>query len=161
MSALARRKGRDWQAALAKHWRDAALFPEARSTQGEQTERARGRVLKRPPDIEGTPFWVEAKHQRAPNPVGALRQAEMERRKAGDDRPCIAVVRPNGDRLVGPIVVMRLETFEELVCLAVGSECPCRSGLNAIGPHLSTCHWADPNYDPDPFDVDKNHQVGT
>lgn len=114
MSALARRKGRVWQAELAQRWRELGVFPEAHSTQGAQTRSGR-QLGKTPPDVEGTPFWVEAKHTRAPNPVGALRQAEREKRAAKDLRPCITVVKPNGDKLVGPVVVMRLETFEALL----------------------------------------------
>lgn len=109
-----RSKGAAFQAELAKRWRDSRLYPDAASTQGAQTRSGR-RIGKTPPDVEGTPFWVEAKHTRAANPVGALRQAERERKTAGDSRPAIAVVRPNGDRLVGPVVCMRLETFEELM----------------------------------------------
>jgi hypothetical protein len=114
MSALSREKGARWQAELARRWRESGVFPDAHSTQGDQKE-LRAKVRRYPPDVEGTPFWVEAKHTRAANPVGALRQAERERRAAEDPRPCIAVVKPNGDKLVGPIVVMRLETFEALL----------------------------------------------
>lgn len=122
MGARERAKGREWQAALARRWRERGVFPEAASTQGAQVRSGR-KIGKTPPDIEGTPFWVEAKHTRAANPVGALRQAERERREAGDPRPCIAVVKPNGDRLVGPVVTMRLDTFEEIVGLArVGAD---------------------------------------
>lgn len=109
-----RRKGQKWQATLAKRWRDNGLYPDAASTQGAQTRSGR-RIGKTPPDVEGTPWWVEAKHTRRGNIVGALRQAETERREAGDDRPCIAVVKPDGDKLVGPIVAMRLEDFERLI----------------------------------------------
>lgn len=112
--STSRRKGAAWQAELAKRWRDTGLYPDAASTQGAQTRSGR-QIGKTPPDVEGTPFWVEAKHTRAANPVGALRQAERERRAAGDERPCIAVVKPNGDRLVGPVVCMRLEDFEALI----------------------------------------------
>lgn len=116
-----RSKGREWQAALARRWREVGLFPLAASTQGAQVRSGR-QLGKTPPDVEGTPYWVEAKHTRAPNPVGALRQAERERRAAGDTRPCVAVVRPHGDRLVGPVVCMRLEDWEALVW-ALGDSC--------------------------------------
>lgn len=109
-----RSKGVRWQSDLARRWRELGLYPDAASTQGEQTRSGRG-LGKTPPDVEGTPWWVEAKHTRAVNPVGALRQAEKERRAAGDERPCLAVVRPNGDRLVGPVVCMRLVDFEALI----------------------------------------------
>lgn len=115
-----RTKGREWQAELARRWREKGIYPEAASSQGAQV-RSSGGPGKTPPDVEGTPWWVEAKHTRASNPVGALRQAERERKAAGDERPAIAVVKPHGDRTVGPVVCMRLETFEQLMHLIEGS----------------------------------------
>lgn len=110
----ARGKGAAWQAALAQRWRDSGLYPDAASSQGAQTRSGR-KLGKTPPDVDGTPWWVEAKHTRAANPVGALRQAERERKAADDERPAIAVVKPSGDKLVGPVVCMRLDTFETLI----------------------------------------------
>lgn len=113
MSGMSRRKGMAWQQQLAKRWHDNGLYPDAYST---GTGQARGlvRVGPKPADIEGTPWRVEAKHDRAVNPVGALRQAEAERDAAKDTRVCIAVVKPHGDR-VGPVVCMRLADFEALI----------------------------------------------
>jgi hypothetical protein len=109
MSALSRRKGRKWQAELAKRWRDLGLWIAARSTQGEQ--RAYGALGA---DVEGTPFYVEAKHRRAAQPLQALRQAEDEAFERNDARPCIAVVREHGTGPDGAVVVMRIGTFETL-----------------------------------------------
>lgn len=111
-----RTKGREWQAELAKRWRDNGLFPSARSTHGEQVRDAR--LGARPPDIEGTGLWVEAKHKRAADPIGALRQAILEQEDAGDTRPPIAVVKPHNDRVCGPVVVMRLDDWEQLLMFA-------------------------------------------
>lgn len=113
-----RRKGRVWQAGLAKRWRDAGLYPEAHSTQGEQTRSGRG-IGRTPPDIEGTPWWVEAKHQRRPSPIKALEQAEREAKEAGDLRAAIAVVRPHGGGPDDAVVVMRLGEWEMLERLRV------------------------------------------
>lgn len=114
MSALSRRKGAVWQAELARRWRDLGLYPDAASSQGAQTRS--GRALgKTPPDVDGTPWWVEAKHRRAADPVGALRQAEAERAAAGDERPAIAVVRPHREGPGGAVVCMRIDTFEALM----------------------------------------------
>jgi hypothetical protein len=107
--ALSRRKGAAWQAELAKRWRDLGLWIAARSTQGEQ--RAYGALGA---DVEGTPFYVEAKHRRAVQPLQALLQAEDEAFERNDARPCIAVVRPHGTGPDGAVVVMRLGTFEAI-----------------------------------------------
>lgn len=114
MSSLSRRKGAAWQAALARRWRDLGLYPDAHSTQGAQTRSGR-QLGKTPPDVDGTPWWVECKHRRAADPVGALKQAEREQAAAEDARPCIAVVRPHGCGEREAVVAMRLEVFEALI----------------------------------------------
>lgn len=108
---LSRRKGRAFQAELAKRWRDGGLFPEARSTQGEQ----KCRRQDKPADIEGTPFAVEAKHRRSCRPLQALVQSEAEAEGRADWRDAIAVVKPNGSAMADCVVVMRLSSFETLV----------------------------------------------
>ncbi len=114
--AKARDKGARAQRDLAKRWRDLGIYPHARSTQGEQTRA--GSLGPKPPDVEGTPLWVEAKHRKAARPIQALEQAEAERAAAGDTRQPIAVVRPHGSALDGAIVVMRIETFEAFARIA-------------------------------------------
>lgn len=116
MSALSRRKGRENQSALAKRWRDSGLWVAARSTQGEQTRGAQ--LGPKPPDIEGTPFWIEAKHRKAAQPIQALRQAELESELAADWRPCVAVVREHGTSYGDAVVVMRLRDFESVCRIA-------------------------------------------
>lgn len=106
-----RLKGRKWQAELAQRWRDAGLFSEARSTQGEQVRRAS--LGPKPSDVEGTPFAVEAKHIRISGaPLGALviaalEQGEFEALARRDMRTVIAVVRPHGCGPDAAIVVER------------------------------------------------------
>jgi hypothetical protein len=109
-----RSKGRVWQSELAARWRESGLFPAAYSSQGAQTRSGR-RGAALPPDVDGTPYRVEAKHTRNANPIAALRQSITEARKTGDTRAPIAVVKPNADKLCGPVVVMRLEDWEALV----------------------------------------------
>lgn len=112
MSALSRRKGKDWQAALAKRWRDLGLWIAARSSQGEQVRAAN--LGPKPADIEGTPFAIEAKHRRACRPLQALEQSEAEAEARADWRDAIAVCRPHGAAVEESVVVMRLTTFETL-----------------------------------------------
>ncbi len=111
MSSLSRRKGAAFQAELAKRWRDAGLFPDARSTQGEQ----KCRREDKPADIEGTPYAVEAKHRRSCRPLQALEQSEAEAEARADWRDAIAVVKPHGAAMEDAVVVMRLSSFETLV----------------------------------------------
>ena len=118
MSALSRRKGAAWQAELAKRWRDRGLFVGARSTQGEQAPTLRGAKRNDVPDIEGTPYWVEAKHKRQLTAHAALEQAEDEATEALDARTAIAVVRPHGCGPDGAMVCMRIGDWEALVRLA-------------------------------------------
>lgn len=119
MSALSRRKGRVFQAEIAKRWRDSGLFPNAASTQGAQVRYGRN-LGPTPPDVEGTPFWVECKHVARPQPVEALRQALRERDANKSDRIPIAVVKPSGERELGTVVCIRLSDFEAIVQQAQG-----------------------------------------
>lgn len=105
-----RRKGRDYQARLAKRFRDNGTFTNASSTHSAQSRRQG----YKPPDIEGTPYWIECKHQKSPDILGSLKQAEQEATTASDQRPAIAIIKHHGER-GDPIVVMRLKDFERLV----------------------------------------------
>jgi hypothetical protein len=113
MGARSRVKGAAWQAELARRWRESGLWPLAASTQGAQTRSGRGIGLT-PPDVEGTPFAVEAKHEKRANPIAALVQSEREAGERGDARPAIAVVRPHGTGADGAVVIMKLPVFELL-----------------------------------------------
>ena len=117
---LSRTKGKVWQARLAKRWRDQGLWICARSTQGEQT-RSKRRLGPVPPDIDGTPFAVEAKHEDRPRLLAALKQSEAEALARGDKRPPVAVVRPHGSGASDAVVVMRLPVFEALCSAATNA----------------------------------------
>jgi hypothetical protein len=69
-------------------------------------------------DVEGTPFWVEAKVGALTNPRAAIRQAEL----ATDGRPVIAICKDNAKPGKAPEVwvTMRLETFMAQAASAEG-----------------------------------------
>jgi len=94
-----RRKGASWERELANKLR--AWWPSAKRGIGQ------ARSAKEVCDVEGTPFWWEAKHGAQTNPRAALRQAEA----ATDGRPCVAVCKDDRD---APFVCLRLNTFLDL-----------------------------------------------
>ena len=100
-----RTKGSNWERTLANILK--AIWPEAKRGIGQS--RWGGEV----PDVDGTPYWVEAKVGVQPNMRGAMRQAE----EAADGRPCIAVVKDNSvnNTPADVWVVMRFDTFVQLV----------------------------------------------
>ncbi len=104
MSALSRRKGAAYERELAKRWRDMALFVRA----------ARGLVQSRSarevPDVDGTPYWVEAKRRKVHNLRAAMQQAIA----ASDGRIPLVVARYDGDSADDALVVMRLADWERL-----------------------------------------------
>lgn len=108
-----RLKGRAFQAEVAKRWRDSGLYPNAASTQGAQV-RSKRAIGNTPPDIEGSPYWVECFHGKRPNPIAKLKQAEEEAERASDPRPALAVIRLHGES--EPFALLRLETLEKILC---------------------------------------------
>lgn len=104
-----RQKGAQYERDLANRWSKSGLFPDAKRGLGQT--RAGSDV----PDVDNTPFWVEAKRRKRPNILKALEQAEAAVKEVGDPRPPIAVCRwdrmPPGDAVVS----MRLRDFEALV----------------------------------------------
>lgn len=100
-----RGKGANWERALANILK--AIWPEAKRGIGQS--RWGGEV----PDVDGSPYWIEAKVGIQPNMRGAMRQAE----EASDGRPCIAVVKDNSanSKPADVWVVMRFDTFVQLV----------------------------------------------
>lgn len=108
-----RARGIRWQSDLALRWRTLGIYPDAASTQGSQVRSKRG-IGKTPPDVDGTPFWVEASHGKA-SPTTKLKQAIAEVKRAGDERPPITVVRPLRASEGDAVVSMRLEDFERLI----------------------------------------------
>lgn len=101
MSKMQRTKGASYERVLAKRFQ--YIYPGARRGIGQ------ARSAKEVPDVDGTPWWVEAKHQKCPNLWAALSQAE----EATDQRVPLVVARRNGG---AEVAVMRLEAF--LVILA-------------------------------------------
>lgn len=102
-----KRKGMAYEREVADRFR--AIWPEAKRGIGQT--RAGGEV----PDIQGTPFWCEAKHRKALNLTAAMRQAEVAWKsfisRGGN---------PNAYRC--PIVIARLDTargFEKRTDLVV------------------------------------------
>lgn len=100
MSARSRRKGAGWERELAELLRE--VWPEAKRGIGQS--RHGGECC----DVEGTPYWIEAKVGQQTNPRAAVRQAEA----ATDGRPVVAVCKDNAPPGGKPDVwvVMRLET---------------------------------------------------
>lgn len=102
-----RRKGRAYQAALAKRWRDSGVFPDAHSTHGAQTRQ----IGHEPSDIGGVPYVLEAKDQIRPNVWKAIEQAEAH----GANKVCVVVAHKKGDAQDDALVCMRLSDWEALV----------------------------------------------
>lgn len=100
MGASQRTKGHNFERRVAADLRE--IFPEAK--RGFQT---RGGTAEAP-DVDGTPFYIEAKAHKKVNREAAWLQAE----DATDGRPSIAVCKDDRQR---PVVVMRLSTAVEVV----------------------------------------------
>ena len=94
-----RDKGAVFERRLATTFR--AIWPDARRGIGQT--RFAGEV----PDVEGTPYWVEAKRQKRPNINAAVAQA----RKATDGRPILVVTKRDREPT---LVTMDLCTFLRL-----------------------------------------------
>lgn len=105
MSASQRRKGAAYERELAKRWRDDGLYPEAKRGIGQA--RSGGEVS----DVEGTPWWIEAKRRKRHDVRAAMRQAI----EASDGRAPVVVARYDGDAADEALVVMRLADWESLV----------------------------------------------
>jgi len=106
--AGSRRKGAAYERELARRWRDD-LWPDARRGIGQT--RSGGEV----PDVDGTPFWVEAKRRKRHDVRGAMRQAVTAAAEAGDERAPLVVARWDGDPADDALVCMRLADFEQLI----------------------------------------------
>ena len=109
MSKLSRTKGKVWEREVARMFR-AYFGGGALIKRGYQTRSGRDGA-----DVEGTPFWIECKHQRNCTPEAALVQAEEASSGAGDKRTSIAVCKSHRGK---PFVVIRLDRFLSLAGLA-------------------------------------------
>lgn len=89
MGAMSRRKGATFERELARRWRESRLFPQAE--RGLSQTRDGGECC----DVEGTPYWIEAKRRERGFVESALEQAERARAAAGDARPVVVVTKRN------------------------------------------------------------------
>lgn len=95
MSAMQRRKGKRVEREMAERLR--AVFPDAK--RGFQSRSGRDDC-----DVADTPYWVEVKGGKCPNPRAALKQAL----EATDGRPVVVIVK---DDRCEPFVCMRLQDW--------------------------------------------------
>lgn len=86
-----RRKGHDFERKVARLFREAG-YPNA--VRGQQTRRG-----PTPPDVDGTPFWIECKKGKNPNPLKAYDQALDARYAMGDSRPVLVVYQQDFDKV--------------------------------------------------------------
>ena len=96
MSKLSRTKGKVWERAVAQLLRP--LFGD-KVARGFQSRSGRDGC-----DVEGTPYWIECKHQARLNVHAAVRQAVG----ATDGRPVLVIAK--GQREV-PLVIMTLSEW--------------------------------------------------
>lgn len=99
LGRCSRRKGKTWEREVAALLRP--IYPNAK--RGFQSRSGRDA-----PDVDGTPFHIEAKHGKCVNVRGALKQAL----DATDGRPVVVIAKDNRS---DPFVVMR---FEDWLALA-------------------------------------------
>jgi hypothetical protein len=112
-------KGRAWERALVRLLKP--IFGED-VHRGHQDNRG-GVAAGEGCDCEGTPFWVEAKHEKATSPLAALRQCREAQAVNGDERPIVAVCKDDrkpkdwrpGQPMEPPIAVMELTDWLDLV----------------------------------------------
>lgn len=118
LGMLSRRKGQTWERALVRLFR--SIFPDVYRA---RQDRRGGIASDEGADLEGTPFWVEAKHRYTINVLEALRQAEAVQSARGDSRPPVVIGKtdkpPPGWRvglpLEAPTATMRLADWLSLV----------------------------------------------
>lgn len=112
-------KGKAWERAVNRMLR--AIFGDE-VHRGDQRTRG-GAAPGEGCDCDGTPFWVEAKHEFQTNVKGALRQALEKQDEADDARPPVAVCKDDkpppgwrvGKPLAPPIAAMLLCDWLALV----------------------------------------------
>lgn len=113
-----KRKGKSWERALVRILRE--IFP---GVYRARQDRRGGIATDEGADLEGTPFWIEAKHRHTVNVLQGLRQAEAVQTARGDTRPPVVVAKtdkpPPGWRvglpLEAPTATMRLADWLTLV----------------------------------------------
>lgn len=95
---MQRRKGANWERTLANCFKE--VYPEARRGIGQ------ARSAKEVSDVEGTPYWIEAKCGARPNVRAAIEQAK----EATDGRTILVIVKFDHEE---PFVVMGFSDFLE------------------------------------------------
>lgn len=119
MGSRSARKGKVWERAVCRLLRPVFGDGVHRGDQRRQGGSAPGEGC----DNEGTPFWVEAKHEQLSNPRAALRQARTKQAERGDLRPAVAICKDDkpppgwkvGRALAPPTVTMELSDWIALV----------------------------------------------
>ena len=99
-----RRKGHDWERAVAKRLR--AIFGTAVRRGWQSRDGAEQ------PDVDGSPWWVECKRSKRPNIEAALGQAEDAAARANDGRAVMAVCKADG---APATVTLRLDDALDLI----------------------------------------------
>ena len=80
------------------------IYPNARRSANQSS----GAIQ---PDVDGTPWWVEAKEGKSPRIKAAFEQAENDREEAGDKRPSLVIAHfTNGPTLA----VMHAKRLKEV-----------------------------------------------
>jgi PHD/YefM family antitoxin component YafN of YafNO toxin-antitoxin module len=100
MGKLSREKGKAFERAVAKVLRP--LFG-SRIRRGFQTRSGRDES-----DVEGTPWWIECKHERCVNVRKAMAQAQL----ATDGRPVVVIAKDNN---APPFICMSLDAWVQLI----------------------------------------------
>jgi hypothetical protein len=105
MGKWSRNKGARWEVELG-HILEP-LWPGAKRGIGQ------ARSAKEVSDVQGTPFWIEAKHQQRCNIRGAFQQATA----ATDGRPVVVITK---DDRCPPLVTMALTDWMRWIRPNVG-----------------------------------------
>jgi hypothetical protein len=139
MGKRSRRKGHTWERKIANDMRK--IFGED-VRRGLQTQD--GAVCC---DVEGTPFWIEAKHMQLSNPRAALAQAIRDSTKAKDKRYRVAICKDDrkpkgwkvGDPSEPPVAVMLYSEWQHLIGTWHMLASVAKSGVvKEIEDHLNT-----------------------
>lgn len=118
MGKRSKEKGKKWERAIARLLR--TTFPDV--YRARQSRRG-GAGADEGADVDGSPFWVEAKHRFTVSVWEALRQSEAKQAEKGDRRPPVVIAKidrpPPGWRvglpLEPPTATMKLADWVALV----------------------------------------------
>lgn len=112
MGRMQRTKGAAFERLLANLWRAVA----SRSRRGIGQARSAGEVC----DVEGTRWWIEAKHHARPNILGAWKQAT----EATDGRPVLVISRANNGPILATMTLDDLLRMEAQIAAQPREEKP-------------------------------------